>query len=465
MQKANEETDKVVAKSNTTQKADEGTDKVLAMSSPTQKAHEEKRSTLWFAKRPAHWVASAVVCVACCVYASHDFVSFFEPDAVELDCSDAASRPAECSTLENFLFIGNPGTGKSTLINGMIGRPVFKSGTSVTGSGVTYKFDKRAISGKGIFMDTPGLSDETLRQAAAKSITAALKQGGFYKIIFVLTEEAGRVRPDDKVTMELVLNATSQITSFSVVVNKVEKKWLKKLDKDPKGREDWITKLMAGLPVISRSVYFMESDSRLDGNDDVRYRSPQGLADFIRNAPGMKISSQYVADVKADKFEEERKKHASDLARLEKNAALLAEAAEKQKEQMQSQIADLKKQSEAEKAQFNKKFADLTSKSEKEKQNIEARLSHVQSQSEEERRKTEQELRQSRKENEDALAKSRQHAEEAADKHRQHQAQLERQIQVLQSETNARRNDPRRRRRRRRQEYITERHTSFIFLR
>ena len=40
----------------------------------------------------------------------------------------------------NFLLIGNPGTGKSTILNGLIGRLAFKSGVSY-GSGMTYQFD------------------------------------------------------------------------------------------------------------------------------------------------------------------------------------------------------------------------------------------------------------------------------------------------------------------------------------
>ena len=60
----------------------------------------------------------------------------------------------------NFLLIGNPGTGKSTILNGLIGRLAFKSGVSY-GSGMTYQFDV-VKEGQHQYMDTPGLSDAFL---------------------------------------------------------------------------------------------------------------------------------------------------------------------------------------------------------------------------------------------------------------------------------------------------------------
>lgn len=57
----------------------------------------------------------------------------------------------------NYLMIGNPGTGKSTILNCLLGRPAFQSGISY-GSGMTYQFDV-VEDGSHKYMDTPGLSD------------------------------------------------------------------------------------------------------------------------------------------------------------------------------------------------------------------------------------------------------------------------------------------------------------------
>ena len=97
------------------------------------------------------------------------------------------------------LFIGNPGVGKSTLINCLTQKNLFKSGVAI-GGGLTTQLQQEK-HGDVVYMDTPGLADVQLRKAAAKAITEALKKNGIYKIFFVITLEAGRVRPVDLATI------------------------------------------------------------------------------------------------------------------------------------------------------------------------------------------------------------------------------------------------------------------------
>ena len=72
-------------------------------------------------------------------------------------------------------------------------------------------------------LDTSGLADINLRQQAAKAITEALKQDGTYQIFFVTTLEAGCIRPEDMITIKLVMESASDIEYYSIIINKLSK--------------------------------------------------------------------------------------------------------------------------------------------------------------------------------------------------------------------------------------------------
>jgi len=84
----------------------------------------------------------------------------------------------------NVILIGNPGVGKSTILNALTGKVNFKSGVSF-GHGLTtvcqrYVDEKNDI----VYIDTPGLSDVEMRKKAAAEITKALKSSGYFRIFF-----------------------------------------------------------------------------------------------------------------------------------------------------------------------------------------------------------------------------------------------------------------------------------------
>ena len=112
--------------------------------------------------------------------------------------------------------------GKSSLLNAIIGEPVFESGVSI-GSGLTTCMTMKEVKDGQFYGDTPGLDDIKKRRECADEIARALRHGhGLYKIVFVVTEEALRVKSADLATMQLVLEAvnagTGGATRFPLVL-------------------------------------------------------------------------------------------------------------------------------------------------------------------------------------------------------------------------------------------------------
>ncbi len=240
------------------------------------------------------------------------------------------------------IFAGNPGAGKSTLLNSLAGRLLFQSGVSI-GEGMTTVVKKeRGEDGK-MYGDTPGLDDITIREKAAEEINNILRSSDDIKLCFVITLESGRVRPADRTTIEVILDAipVSTIDKFSIIINKLDASLADQL-KNP----DKLARILFGLGLTSEKhstshVHFMLKESAADDKDNVMLGNVSSLRRIVNSMPILHYKRSEVKDIKHDAFEAMREKFAADLEELKKlNASQLEEMARRHDAAMQKARAD-----------------------------------------------------------------------------------------------------------------------------
>ena len=105
---------------------------------------------------------------------------------------------------QSIIAIGNPGAGKSSILNAIAGKILFKSGVSM-GKGLTYSLQQMSV-GNLRYCDTPGLADVERKKAAGDAIRTSLNMGGPHKIIFFCTQKYVQASP------QLFFAVTARIT-------------------------------------------------------------------------------------------------------------------------------------------------------------------------------------------------------------------------------------------------------------
>lgn len=137
----------------------------------------------------------------------------------------------------------------------------------------------------------------------------------------MLTLEAGRVRPDDKATMKLVLKAAPQIKSnYAIVVNKVPKETLLQLTDKRKKLLGILTK---GFPKRTKFIWLCENYPDLNDKNNALVTVASELVDFIyHTVPVVKIDSTSVSSIQYDKFAAMQQKLAELKQAKAENSAL-----------------------------------------------------------------------------------------------------------------------------------------------
>lgn len=206
-------------------------------------------------------------------------------------------------------MVGDPGTGKSTILTSLCdGNAQFESGNSF-GSGLTDRLHSVVYNGKR-YSDTPGMNDITMKEAAAAAIAAAVLKGGRVKLVFVLTLEAGRVRASNLATVRVVLEALheKEIATdgcFGVIINKMTQSeqdlW--------KCHADEVMNMLRrhiGLSSSPDRVLYVQRAERIVGATNARLPTEQTnrVKEFVSNVQTISVAPGTAITVKVEQLEE-----------------------------------------------------------------------------------------------------------------------------------------------------------------
>ena len=172
------------------------------------------------------------------------------------------------------------------------------------GKGLTYKLEQKVV-GDTKFCDTPGLADVRQKVEAGIAIRDSLNMGGPHKVLFFCQLNDGRVNMADKTTMKLVHDAAREIGSkFGIVVNKVSKKMLKRIENQPEIEKEFREILCDGIPKTTHVLFlpFMED---LEEEEDALVSLDKliGLRRFVEDVPTITLTPDLVEYIRVEEFD------------------------------------------------------------------------------------------------------------------------------------------------------------------
>jgi len=169
-----------------------------------------------------------------------------------------------------------------------------------------------------------------------------------------MTLEAGRIRPDDLTTMQLVCEAVDmQPNRYSVIINKIEPEVYELLQNEEQ-RNEFFVLLNEGLP---GTTYFFSNlhAFELQGKTDFVPILTEGFITFIENAPIIEIISNNVKDIRFNEFERIRQMLEEQIRGLRDDNRRLQQRIEEQDQRLTDSLRQQQQQQE----RFNQQFTEV----------------------------------------------------------------------------------------------------------
>jgi len=216
------------------------------------------------------------------------------------------------------LFIGNPGAGKSTILNCICECPGQFSAGYCIGPGLTTKTQWLCRTDLPVcYGDTPGLQDVATRQQAAGEISYGLQSNGHFLVLFVLTLNNKRVNPDDKAAMKVVLQAIMEKVKdpqYGIIVNQIGTTFYQMLKSYDEEFSKLRIYLLSNLPTPTKFIYLMPVFSDLVEANNKIIRLPPEFYQWIETVPEVHLAGCGL--IEADGWEEIRAKFEQELKKL-----------------------------------------------------------------------------------------------------------------------------------------------------
>jgi len=160
------------------------------------------------------------------------------------------------------------------------------------------------------YIDTPGLADIKAKMKAAEEIENALKSNGNYKIIFVITLDKGRLKPQDFATIDTVCNCIQIQFDYGLIYNHVTNAEMKEAQNFG-GLEQHLKQYLETLKKKPSSTVALKKDLSMEDSGTGFFpessENRKKLLDFISNLKANMIPKDRVTAVDVTDYEEKMK--------------------------------------------------------------------------------------------------------------------------------------------------------------